>query len=397
MDFATKLRTLRRQRGLSPEDLARALDVPAQDVFAWESGQADPETKVLVRISQILEVSLDSLLSEDDIDPRETARATPTPSGSNQASGQAAQQPKAPPYDPDALWVTDEMIRGYLAEKRHKAMTTAIGVGLIIASLCFVFTMHNVGGALMFLVCAAIGVAVLVFSSFTPKAYKEVGRSALRFDPDMHADFCGFAINKRAQFGQLIAMGVMLLVMSLGLLIGAGVMGAFFSRALLALVPMAWAVAVGMFIYAGINMGALDTITRPAGTHKPRKGDKNDILIQVQGKGGATRRFKAGQLYSLLMPASVFVFLLIGFVFGVWHPTWILIPGTAILLNSLRAVQNRPAVGYGWLAGAFVPLSVVAYLLIGSLFNMWHPGWMIIPGTAFLCSAFAAWKASEHA
>ena len=62
MNFAEKLYTLRTQGGYSQEGLAEKLNVSRQAVSKWETGPTLPETDKLIAISELFNVSIDSLL-----------------------------------------------------------------------------------------------------------------------------------------------------------------------------------------------------------------------------------------------------------------------------------------------------------------------------------------------
>lgn len=62
MNFAEKLYTLRTQSGYSQEALAEKLSVSRQAVSKWETGPTLPETDKLIAISELFNVSIDSLL-----------------------------------------------------------------------------------------------------------------------------------------------------------------------------------------------------------------------------------------------------------------------------------------------------------------------------------------------
>ena len=65
MNLAEKIYTLRKQHGLSQEQMAEALGVSRQAVSKWESGQSVPEAEKLVAISHLFAVTTDYLLLED--------------------------------------------------------------------------------------------------------------------------------------------------------------------------------------------------------------------------------------------------------------------------------------------------------------------------------------------
>ena len=65
MNFAEKLQALRKEKGVSQENLAEALGVSRQAISKWESGQYFPEIEKLVVLSSFFNVTVDSLLKEE--------------------------------------------------------------------------------------------------------------------------------------------------------------------------------------------------------------------------------------------------------------------------------------------------------------------------------------------
>lgn len=61
-DFAERLYTLRREKGLSQEQLAEKLNVSRQAVSKWESGTSLPESDKLLAIADFFGVSMDELV-----------------------------------------------------------------------------------------------------------------------------------------------------------------------------------------------------------------------------------------------------------------------------------------------------------------------------------------------
>ena len=67
MELNEKLQELRKQRGLTQEELARALYVSRTAVSKWESGRGTPNIDSLKQIAVFFSVSVDELLSGDQL------------------------------------------------------------------------------------------------------------------------------------------------------------------------------------------------------------------------------------------------------------------------------------------------------------------------------------------
>ncbi len=65
-----------------------------------------------------------------------------------------------------------------------------------------------------------------------------------------------------------------------------------------------------------------------------------------------------------------FLYLVLGFVFHLWHPGWIIF--LTIPLYYLPATQRTPL----RLLGNPIMVTII-YLLLGCYCNLWHPGWLI--------------------
>lgn len=60
--FSENLKTLRKQRGFSQEELAMRLHVVRQTISKWEKNLSVPDADTLIRLAEILEVSVSELL-----------------------------------------------------------------------------------------------------------------------------------------------------------------------------------------------------------------------------------------------------------------------------------------------------------------------------------------------
>lgn len=67
MDFNEKLQLLRKQKGLTQEELAEILFVSRTAVSKWESGRGYPNIDSLKAISKFFGITIDELLSGDEL------------------------------------------------------------------------------------------------------------------------------------------------------------------------------------------------------------------------------------------------------------------------------------------------------------------------------------------
>lgn len=67
MEFNKKLQELRRQKGLTQEELADALYVSRTAVSKWESGRGYPNIASLKQLAKLFSITVDELLSGDQL------------------------------------------------------------------------------------------------------------------------------------------------------------------------------------------------------------------------------------------------------------------------------------------------------------------------------------------
>ena len=67
MEFNKKLQELRKQKGLTQEELAKALFVSRTAISKWESGKGYPNLDSLKAIAQFFSITIDELLSSNEL------------------------------------------------------------------------------------------------------------------------------------------------------------------------------------------------------------------------------------------------------------------------------------------------------------------------------------------
>lgn len=68
MKFNEKLIKLRKEMGISQEELGNKLNVARQTVSKWELGETTPEMDKLIKMSEIFNITLDELIKDKNND-----------------------------------------------------------------------------------------------------------------------------------------------------------------------------------------------------------------------------------------------------------------------------------------------------------------------------------------
>ena len=69
--FSENLKTLRKSRGFSQEELSIRLNVVRQTISKWEKGVSVPDAEMLIKIAEVLETTVSGLLGEKIIDEKD--------------------------------------------------------------------------------------------------------------------------------------------------------------------------------------------------------------------------------------------------------------------------------------------------------------------------------------
>ena len=64
MDIGSVIKKYRKDIGLTQEEMANRLGVTAPAVNKWENGNSNPDIELLAPIARLLNISLDTLLSQ---------------------------------------------------------------------------------------------------------------------------------------------------------------------------------------------------------------------------------------------------------------------------------------------------------------------------------------------
>lgn len=67
MTFSEKLKYLRKEKGISQEELAQVIHVTRQSISKWETGTAYPDIDKMKILSEFYKISLDDLMDTDNV------------------------------------------------------------------------------------------------------------------------------------------------------------------------------------------------------------------------------------------------------------------------------------------------------------------------------------------
>lgn len=111
------------------------------------------------------------------------------------------------------------------------------------------------------------------------------------------------------------------------------------------------------------------------GIHIDDRNGNEDIHIDKNGVYINGRKYDRKWMFFHHFPFGgviIILYLVMGAVFNAWHPAWLLFLLIPLWHTFIEAVRNRNAYIF-----AYPVLAALIYLCIGFLMNAWHPGWLI--------------------
>ncbi len=100
------------------------------------------------------------------------------------------------------------------------------------------------------------------------------------------------------------------------------------------------------------------------------------VHIEKEIKGN-TKRKKSSVIKNRITGATPLIvtlaYLSIGFIWGVWHPTWLLF----LLIPIVPIVLYGIGKGKGAVVSLTTFATIAAFFILGFGWGLWHPGWLI--------------------
>jgi transcriptional regulator with XRE-family HTH domain len=299
MNFGTNLSAARRARAMSQEELADRLNVSRQTIYKWETGFTYPDVDKLCDIARILDVSTAYLLGEAEL--REDR-----------------EPPVQTTFEEQTACVKDkaQVVRHYRCFARTVAACTMlilISVAALILFNAFAAAWAEIVSVVQLLCCIAVAVAGYVMAGLRHEAFEKEEGVLPTFEKEER---------RKAQhtFAFGIVSGLLLIFVGVIFVVIAG----FLNVEWLVYVAVASMLAlIGMAIYLFITAGIIYDLY--AGKEGPRKYHEKE-------------KTPADVVSSIIMLLATAVFLLLGFVWHLWHPAWIAFPLGGLLCGVVSAM-----------------------------------------------------------
>lgn len=144
MTIGTKIQNLRKQRGMSQEQLAEALGVSRQAVSKWEAEQSVPDIDKIISICDYFGVTTDYILRNAELPQTE---------------------PQSEPIV-ENIYISENKVDEENAEKQKKsALLLAVAIVLYILCVSPVIIIQNEIGIVLMFVMIAVATGIIVYRS----------------------------------------------------------------------------------------------------------------------------------------------------------------------------------------------------------------------------------------
>lgn len=326
MSFSENLYYLRKRDKITQEELADRLGVTRQSVSKWETGEASPETDKLILICDLFGVSLDDIVRKDLT--AETVAIVPAT--------------EAPAEDG----------REFIAKTNKFSIWIALGVFLILfgVSVCVLLgaisdlladtasDLTAIMGGVAVVLFVAVAVFLFIYSGLEYDRFRKEHPVMPKVYNDAECKAFGkkFAIAMACLTSAILLDVVVLIVFTS--LIGVGTIATGNKDAAQCFVVAAFlcvlSFIVGGYVYFGIQ-------------HTKYNIEEYNKLGDAKSEEDAAHRAKRKKfcdaLCGTIMLAATGIFLLMGFVWDMWHPGWVIFPLGGIIcaiVNTIAGIKK---------------------------------------------------------
>lgn len=296
MSFNENLQSLRKNKNISQEQLAEKLEVSRQAISKWESGTGYPEMDKLLKICEIFDCSLDTIMK-------------------GKISEDKAHEKK----------VYENFFNTF-----SKGMSLAVGI-ILFAITIQMFLLDRIGlfgmnedqlailGTVIILFGVCLAVPVFIILGIKNEQFRE---KYLKM-PEVYTEYEKDKFNNK--YPITVAFGVVLILIGVIILVAMYGMGLVSEESTLpvSILLLLVTVAVMDFVYYGIQK------------------DKYDIAKYNKTKVMENENPLVGKICGVIMMIATIFFLIGGLVLGLWNIAWIVYPIGGILCGIVSTVLAK--------------------------------------------------------
>lgn len=316
MNLSKNLYYLRKRDKITQEELAERLGVSRQSVSKWETGEAYPEMEKLVALCDLYRITLDELVKND---------LTASENADNSAN------PEEAASNADA----------FISHMNAFSVKISLGVFLVLFGLscCVAIGALSVGlqhaeliasvGAAVFLLFIAVAVFLFVFAGLSHDKFRKE-------NPEIQSALPQDRINRFSKrFATAMACLVSAVILDVVILI---LITSFIETEVITVPNKEQAFAlcaaafllllsfiVGGFTYFGIQHSKYYV----AEYNKENERDNAKHSERIDGICG------------VIMMTAAAVYLVLGFVWNLWHPGWVIFPVGGILCGIVSTIFRK--------------------------------------------------------
>ena len=316
MILADKIIELRKQAGMSQEELAEKMNVSRQSVSKWEGAQSTPDLNRILQLSEIFGVSTDTLL-KDELD---LAPALPDIPDTT---------------EPPLRHVSLEEANDFLRVNSKAAFFKPLGIACCVASAAPNFLLERIGSfgevlsvVLMFLLIAA-GVSLILVGVHLTKSYEFLENEGI----DTAYGVSGMVREKQnahkvQHIAELICGIVLCMLSFLPVAVTGSVFGDESLSAAICGAVMFSMIAAGVFLIVRTSIinGGYEKLLEEGGYTRREKDAQNSVAHTII------------TVYWLVIVAGYLAYSLLT---NDWGRSWIVFPVAGILCGALCAILKR--------------------------------------------------------
>lgn len=286
MKFEENLRELRKQRGMSQEELAEQLNISRQSVSKWENGSAYPELDKLMQLCELFQCKIDDLLY-----------------------GEVKEQ---------------GLLHKDVYDKHENQMSKMMTLGVMLilfgaASYCYMEAIFigrdEYMADMIFMFFVMIAVMIFVYygisHSHFQKKYQQIPQN-------IYDEYEKDRIHKHFQIGMVIGVGLILFGVFAYLMLEEILEEPFANGFFMTLIT----IAVGIFVYCGMQKSKIE---------------KTELSKQIMNESDQ----RIGKWCGCIMMITFAMYLLWSFVWNAWSISWVLFPLGGIMCGIVSILLSK--------------------------------------------------------